>query len=61
MKYHCEDCIACEVDDHPEDTIYRCKFDNAILAFNVETKSPCNRFHPEEYIKALNADSITRD
>jgi len=62
MNYHCEDCIACYLIDHPEEPPeYRCKFDNAILRFNVETKSPCTRFHPEEYIRALNADSVTRD
>lgn len=59
--YKCIGCVACEEDDHPEDTVYKCKFDNTILTFNVETKTPCKHFHPEDYIRALNADSITRD
>jgi hypothetical protein len=62
-KYHCIHCMACEEQDsiksHP---VYQCQFDNnnQELKFNVGTKTPCTRFIPADYIRALNYDSITR-
>lgn len=56
-EYHCIDCVACEDVDDPEQTVYKCKFDNQNLVFDVETKTPCKRFMPEDYIKAINYDT----
>lgn len=52
--YHCEDCVACDEENNT------CKFDNNNLDFDITTKTPCTRFIPEEYIEALNADSLER-
>jgi hypothetical protein len=60
-EYHCEDCLFLIDEDNPEQYSYRCSFDDSIIQFNIQTKSPCKRFHPEEYIRALNADSVMRD
>jgi len=61
LKYHCEDCKYLIEDDHPEESVYKCAHNDAILTFDVKEKIPCKLFHPEEYIRALNADSVTRD
>ena len=55
IKYHCIDCTACQY--NPEETIYNCKFDKVDLDFDVETKTPCKKFIPVEYITALNYDT----
>jgi len=56
LDYHCIDCVACKDDINPTKNIYRCKFDGKELKFDVETKTPCKRFMPEDYIKAINYD-----
>ena len=60
-QYHCEDCIWLSADDHPEVTAHTCTLTGKIVSFDPSTKTPCKGFHPEEYIRALNADSTTRD
>jgi hypothetical protein len=54
IKYHCIDCVACLDGDN---ITYKCKFDNQELKFDIETKQPCHRFIPKEYIKSLNYDA----
>lgn len=55
-EYKCIDCVACKEADS-EELVYKCKFDNEPLTFDVNKKTPCNRFIPEEYIKSLNYDT----
>jgi len=42
--------------------VYKCQFDHddKELKFDVGTKIPCARFIPADYIRALNADAVTR-
>lgn len=54
-EYHCIDCTACRY--NPDGIIYSCKFDKVDLNFDVETKTPCKKFIPIEYVAALNYDT----
>lgn len=56
-KYYCEDCVACDKKNIDEPI---CQFDDVVLEFDITTKTPCSKFIPCEYIRALNYDSITR-
>jgi hypothetical protein len=61
--YRCIHCVACEEQDNvTTHSMYKCQFDddNEPLKFNVGIKIPCTRFIPSDYIRALNADSVTR-
>lgn len=56
MSHTCSDCVACKKDEMSDEIIYKCKFDGQELHFDVTIKTPCNRFIPTEYIKAINYD-----
>lgn len=58
--FKCSDCIALINPDDPEQTVYKCKYEKEALDFDPRTKTPCKRFMPREYIKALNYDSVMR-
>ena len=55
MTYYCVDCIALTNDT--ELTEYRCRYADKPLEFQPETKTPCKRFQPQDYIEALNYDT----
>lgn len=61
MTYHCEDCRYLAMYEKIEPCTTVCEATGETVTHDVTSKTPCKDFHPDAYIRALNADSITRD